>query len=299
VRGPDRQAGLIQGEVCTCPSRALVPGGIDDDIAAQGVKRAEQVRTGHPLDTDTMTGAQASNASELGSELAGGYDVQPTVFEGLNSTRILQEEIFGPRPVGHAFLRHADAVAIANDTPYGLGAGVRSRDANTADRAGRDIGAGRLRVNNDHAYPAHAACGGYKQSGIGRENHKMMLDHHQQTKKHAGELLAERARGGGPGEADRLPHVRLAVRVLEAHAPHGRRRRRPWERVLGGGAGGALPHPLPAAHRRRGARPGRQLALARPDGVRRGAPPLRATQRGRPSHVRARPRTFETVHPRR
>jgi hypothetical protein len=96
VRGPDRQAGLIEGEVCTCPSRALVPGGIDDDIAAQGVKRAEQVRTGHPLDPDTMMGAQASNASELGGELAGGYDVQPTVFEGLNSTRILQEEIFGP-----------------------------------------------------------------------------------------------------------------------------------------------------------------------------------------------------------
>ncbi|MDD7938721.1 aldehyde dehydrogenase family protein [Actinomycetospora lutea] len=198
---------LNQGEVCTCPSRALVQGGIFDEFVAQGVKRAEQVKMGNPLDTDTMMGAQASNdqlekilsyidigrqegakvltggeRADLGGDLSGGYYVQPTVFEGDNSMRIFQEEIFGPVLSVTRFSDYADAMKIANDTLYGLGAGVWSRDANTAYRAGREIQAGRVWVNNYHAYPAHAAFGGYKQSGIGRENHKMMLDHYQQTK---------------------------------------------------------------------------------------------------------------------
>ncbi|PVZ13013.1 acetaldehyde dehydrogenase ExaC [Actinomycetospora cinnamomea] len=198
---------LNQGEVCTCPSRALVQGGIYDDFVQQGVKRAEQVTMGHPLDTETMMGAQASNdqlekilsyidvgrqegakvltggeRADLGGELSGGYYVQPTVFEGQNSMRIFQEEIFGPVLSVTRFSDYTDAMAIANDTLYGLGAGVWSRDTNTAYRAGRDIQAGRVWVNNYHQYPAHAAFGGYKQSGIGRENHKMMLDHYQQTK---------------------------------------------------------------------------------------------------------------------
>ena len=198
---------LNQGEVCTCPSRALVQGGIFDEFVAQGVKRAEQVKMGNPLDTDTMMGAQASNdqlekilsyidigrqegakvltggeRADLGGDLSGGYYVQPTVFEGQNSMRIFQEEIFGPVLSVARFSDYADAMKQANDTLYGLGAGVWSRDTNTAYRAGRDIQAGRVWVNNYHAYPAHAAFGGYKQSGIGRENHKMMLDHYQQTK---------------------------------------------------------------------------------------------------------------------
>ena len=198
---------LNQGEVCTCPSRALVQGGIYDDFLAQGVKRTEQVTMGNPLDTDTMMGAQASNdqlekilsyidigrqegakiltggeKADLGGNLSGGYYVQPTIFEGNNSMRIFQEEIFGPVLSVTKFSDYDDAMKIANDTLYGLGAGVWSRDTNTAYRAGRDIQAGRVWVNNYHNYPAHSAFGGYKQSGIGRENHKMMLDHYQQTK---------------------------------------------------------------------------------------------------------------------
>jgi aldehyde dehydrogenase len=198
---------LNQGEVCTCPSRALVQGGIYTDFLEQAVKRVEQIKQGHPLDTETMIGAQASNdqfekilsyidigrkegakvltggdRSDLGGELAGGYYIQPTIFEGNNAMRIFQEEIFGPVVSVARFSDYDDAIKIANDTLYGLGAGVWSRDANTAYRAGRDIQAGRVWVNNYHAYPAHAAFGGYKQSGIGRENHKMMLDHYQQTK---------------------------------------------------------------------------------------------------------------------
>jgi aldehyde dehydrogenase len=198
---------LNQGEVCTCPSRALIQGGMYTDFLAQGVKRVEQIKQGHPLDTETMIGAQASNdqlekilsyidigrqegakiltggeRADLGGELSGGYYVQPTVFEGDNSMRVFQEEIFGPVVSVTRFSDHDDAMKIANDTLYGLGAGVWSRDTNTAYRAGRDIQAGRVWVNNYHAYPAHAAFGGYKQSGIGRENHKMMLDHYQQTK---------------------------------------------------------------------------------------------------------------------
>ncbi|MER5671613.1 MULTISPECIES: aldehyde dehydrogenase family protein [Pseudonocardia] len=198
---------LNQGEVCTCPSRALVQGGIYDEFIEQAVKRVEQIKQGNPLDTDVMMGAQASNdqfekilsyidigrqegakvlaggeKAELGGDLAGGYYIKPTVFEGNNQMRIFQEEIFGPVVSVARFSDYDDAMKIANDTLYGLGAGVWSRDANTAYRAGREIQAGRVWVNNYHAYPAHAAFGGYKQSGIGRENHKMMLDHYQQTK---------------------------------------------------------------------------------------------------------------------
>ena len=198
---------LNQGEVCTCPSRALIQGGIYDEFIEQAVKRVEQIKQGNPLDTDVMMGAQASNdqfekilsyidigrqegakvlaggeKAELGGDLAGGYYIKPTVFEGNNQMRIFQEEIFGPVVSVARFTDYDDAMKIANDTLYGLGAGVWSRDANTAYRAGREIQAGRVWVNNYHAYPAHAAFGGYKQSGIGRENHKMMLDHYQQTK---------------------------------------------------------------------------------------------------------------------
>jgi aldehyde dehydrogenase len=198
---------LNQGEVCTCPSRAIVQGGIYDDFVGQAVKRVEQIKQGHPLDTETMIGAQASNdqlekilsyidigrqegakiltggeRADLGGELSGGYYMQPTIFEGENSMRVFQEEIFGPVLALTRFSDYDNAMEIANDTLYGLGAGVWSRDANTCYRAGRDIQAGRVWVNNYHSYPAHAAFGGYKQSGIGRENHKMMLDHYQQTK---------------------------------------------------------------------------------------------------------------------
>jgi len=198
---------LNQGEVCTCPSRALIQGGMYGDFLEQAVKRVEQIKQGHPLDTDTMIGAQASDdqfekilsyidigrqegakvlagggKADLGGELAGGHYIQPTIFEGDNSMRIFQEEIFGPVVSVARFADYDDAMKIANDTLYGLGAGVWSRDVSTAYRAGRDIQAGRVWVNNYHAYPAHAAFGGYKQSGVGRENHKMMLDHYQQTK---------------------------------------------------------------------------------------------------------------------
>jgi aldehyde dehydrogenase len=198
---------LNQGEVCTSPSRALIQGGMYDDFLAQAVKRVEQIKLGHPLDTETMMGAQASNdqlekilsyidigrqegakvltggeKADLGGELSGGYYVQPTVFEGNNAMRVFQEEIFGPVVSVARFTDYDDAIKIANDTLYGLGAAVWSRDGNTAYRAGRDIQAGRVWVNNYHAYPAHAAFGGYKQSGFGRENHKMMLDHYQNTK---------------------------------------------------------------------------------------------------------------------
>ena len=198
---------LNQGEVCTCPSRALIQKGHYDEFLQQAVKRTEQVKQGNPLDTDTMIGAQASNdqfekilsyidigrqegakilcggeKSDLGGDLSGGYYIQPTIFEGNNSMRIFQEEIFGPVLSVAKFTDYDDAMQIANDILYGLGAGVWSRDGGTAYRAGRDIQAGRVWVNNYHQYPAHAAFGGYKQSGIGRENHKMMLDHYQQTK---------------------------------------------------------------------------------------------------------------------
>ncbi|CCH80349.1 Putative aldehyde dehydrogenase [Nostocoides japonicum T1-X7] len=198
---------LNQGEVCTCPSRALVQSSIYSDFVPDAIARVEAITVGDPLDTDTMMGAQASNdqlekilsyldigrqegakvltggaRNDLGGELADGYYVQPTVFEGDNSMRIFQEEIFGPVVSLTRFDDAADALKVANDTLYGLGAGVWTRNGNLAYEMGRGIKAGRVWTNNYHAYPAHAAFGGYKQSGIGRENHKMMLDHYQQTK---------------------------------------------------------------------------------------------------------------------
>jgi aldehyde dehydrogenase len=198
---------LNQGEVCTCPSRSLIQADIYDEFLALAAIRTKAVRQGDPLDTETMIGAQASNdqlekilsyieigkdegakiltggeRTELGGDLNGGYYVAPTIFTGHNAMRVFQEEIFGPVVAVTSFTDYDDAMNIANDTLYGLGAGVWSRDGNTAYRAGRDIKAGRVWTNCYHAYPAHAAFGGYKQSGIGRENHKMMLDHYQQTK---------------------------------------------------------------------------------------------------------------------
>src|SRR6478736_5550020 len=198
---------LNQGEVCTCPSRSLVQADIYDEFLALAAIRTKAVRQGNPLDTETMIGAQASNdqlekilsyieigkdegarlitggeRAELGGDLNGGYYVAPTIFTGHNKMRIFQEEIFGPVVSVTSFTDYDDAISIANDTLYGLGAGVWSRDGNTAYRAGRDIQAGRVWTNCYHQYPAHAAFGGYKQSGIGRENHHMMLDHYQQTK---------------------------------------------------------------------------------------------------------------------
>ncbi|WP_330278821.1 aldehyde dehydrogenase family protein [Streptomyces sp. NBC_00569] len=198
---------LNQGEVCTCPSRALIQQGHYSEFLDAAIARTEAIKPGNPLDTDTMIGAQASNDQlqkilsyldigqqegakvltggqriEYDGELAGGYYVQPTIFEGNNRMRIFQEEIFGPVVSVASFADYDDAIKIANDTLYGLGAGVWTRDINTAYRAGRSIQAGRVWTNCYHAYPAHAAFGGYKQSGIGRENHKMMLEHYQQTK---------------------------------------------------------------------------------------------------------------------
>jgi len=198
---------LNQGEVCTCPSRALVQESISGAFWEAAVARVEKIKMGNPLDPTTMIGAQASNdqlekilsyidlgkkegaklltggeRAKLGGELEGGYYVRPTVFQGSNSMRLFQEEIFGPVLSTTTFKDYDDAIRIANDTLYGLGAGVWSRDGNTAYRAGRAIQAGRVWTNCYHLYPAHAAFGGYKSSGIGRETHKMMLDHYQQTK---------------------------------------------------------------------------------------------------------------------
>ena len=196
-----------QGEVCTCPSRALIHESIYDKFMERVLKRVAAITQGNPLDTDTMMGAQASkeqmskimsymdvgkqegaqllmggNQAHLGGDLESGYYVQPTLFKGHNKMRIFQEEIFGPVLAVTTFKDEADALAIANDTLYGLGAGVWSRDGNVAYRMGRAIKAGRVWTNCYHAYPAHASFGGYKESGIGRETHKVMLDHYQQTK---------------------------------------------------------------------------------------------------------------------
>ena len=198
---------LNQGEVCTCPSRALVQKSIAGDFMDAAVARTNKIVQGNPLDPNTMIGAQASNdqlekilsyieigkgegaevltgggRAELEGDLAGGYYVQPTIFRGDNSMRIFQEEIFGPVVSTTTFEDYDDAIRIANDTLYGLGAGVWTRNTNTAYRAGRAIEAGRVWTNCYHLYPAHAAFGGYKHSGIGRENHLMMLRHYQQTK---------------------------------------------------------------------------------------------------------------------
>ncbi|MFF8285611.1 aldehyde dehydrogenase family protein [Streptomyces albus] len=198
---------LNQGEVCTCPSRALIQRSHYRAFLEAGVARTEAIVQGNPLDTGTMVGAQASNdqlekilsyldigrqegarvltggtRAELGGELEGGYYVRPTVLEGSNDMRVFQEEIFGPVVSVTGFDDFDDAIRIANDTLYGLGAGVWTRDGSRAYRAGRAIQAGRVWTNCYHQYPAHAAFGGYKQSGIGRENHRMMLEHYQQTK---------------------------------------------------------------------------------------------------------------------
>ncbi|KEP70060.1 aldehyde dehydrogenase [Thioclava dalianensis] len=198
---------LNQGEVCTCPSRALIQEDIYDEFMERALQRTQAIIQGDPRDGATMIGAQASaeqqekilsymdigrkegaeiltggEAADLGGELSNGYYIKPTIFKGHNKMRVFQEEIFGPVVSVTTFKDQNEALEIANDTLYGLGAGVWSRDANTCYRFGRKIQAGRVWVNNYHAYPAHAAFGGYKQSGIGRENHKMMLDHYQQTK---------------------------------------------------------------------------------------------------------------------
>ncbi|WP_159911744.1 aldehyde dehydrogenase family protein [Pantoea sp. 18069] len=196
-----------QGEVCTCPSRALIQESIYERFMEKVLRRVAAIKHGNPLDTDSMMGAQASqeqmtkilsyldlgkqegaevlcggSVAKLEGDLAGGYYVQPTLFKGHNKMRIFQEEIFGPVLAVTTFKDEAEALELANDTLYGLGAGVWSRNGNRAYRMGRAIKAGRVWTNCYHHYPAHAAFGGYKESGLGRENHKMMLNHYQQTK---------------------------------------------------------------------------------------------------------------------
>ncbi len=196
-----------QGEVCTCPSRAIIQESIYDKFMERVLPRVAAIKQGNPLDPNTMIGAQASTEqlnkilsymdigrqegaqvlcggerNVLGGDLADGYYVKPTLFKGNNNMRIFQEEIFGPVLSVTTFKDEAEALKIANDTIFGLGAGVWSRDGSRAYRMGRGIKAGRVWTNCYHAYPAHAAFGGYKESGIGRETHKMMLDHYQQTK---------------------------------------------------------------------------------------------------------------------
>ena len=198
---------LNQGEVCTCPSRALVAKEIYGTFLEEAVERVNRIKLGNPLDTETMIGAQDSTdqlekimayidigkqegaevltggkRADIGGEAEGGYYVEPTILAGHNKMRVFQEEIFGPVVSVTSFEGFEDAIEIANDTLYGLGAGVWSRDTNTAYRAGRAIQAGRVWTNCYHLYPAHAAFGGYKHSGIGRETHKMMLSQYQQTK---------------------------------------------------------------------------------------------------------------------
>lgn len=197
---------LNQGEVCTCPSRILIQESIYDAFIARVIERTEAIKMGHPLDPTTMMGAQASsdqyekilNYIDIGREegcevltggaaahndgLSGGYYIQPTLLKGNNKMRVFQEEIFGPVACVTTFKDEAEAIEIANDTPYGLGAGVWTRDAHQLYQIPRAVKAGRVWVNCYHNYPAHAPFGGYKKSGIGRENHKMMLNHYRQTK---------------------------------------------------------------------------------------------------------------------
>lgn len=198
---------LNQGEVCTCPSRILVQEDIYEQFIGKVIERTKAIKTGNPLDTDSMMGAQASNeqfekiksyleigksegaevllggaVNKLGNSLDNGYYIQPTIFKGHNKMRIFQEEIFGPVVCVTTFKTVEEAIEIANDTLYGLGAGVWTRDAHELYQVPRAIQAGRVWVNNYHTYPAHAPFGGYKKSGFGRENHKMMLDHYRQTK---------------------------------------------------------------------------------------------------------------------
>jgi len=196
-----------QGEVCTCPSRALIQESIYDDFIAVVLDRAKRIKRGNPLDTETQVGAQASaqqyekilsyidigrsegaevliggNIEQIDPSLDSGYYIEPTLLKGTNNMRVFQEEIFGPVVSVTTFKDEAEALAIANDTIFGLGAGLWTRDMNRAYRMGRGIEAGRVWTNCYHLYPAHAAFGGYKKSGVGRETHKMMLDHYQQTK---------------------------------------------------------------------------------------------------------------------
>jgi aldehyde dehydrogenase len=196
-----------KGEVCTCPSRALIHESIYDEFMARCLERIARIRQGDPLDRETMIGAQVSTAqlekiesyvaiginegaevligghrTPMEGALAGGYYFQPTVLKGHNKMRVFQEEIFGPVLAVTTFRDEAEALEIANDTMYGLGAGVWTRDGSRAFRMGRAIKAGRVWTNCYHQYPAHAAFGGYKSSGVGRENHRMMLDHYSQTK---------------------------------------------------------------------------------------------------------------------
>ena len=198
---------LNQGEVCTCPSRMLVHESIYDKFMTRVIERVKAIKTGDPLDSSVMMGAQASNdqfekilsyieigkqegaevlvggaANQLGNELNQGYYIQPTVLKGHNKMRVFQEEIFGPVVCVTTFKTTEEAIAIANDTLYGLGAGVWTRDAHELYTVPRAIQAGRVWVNCYHAYPAHAPFGGYKKSGFGRETHKMMLGHYRQTK---------------------------------------------------------------------------------------------------------------------
>jgi aldehyde dehydrogenase len=198
---------LNQGEVCTCPSRALIQESIYDRFMERALARVKAIKQGNPLEMSTMLGAQASSEQvqkilsymdigrqegaelltgggrpQMDAALSDGFYVEPTMFKGHNKMRLFQEEIFGPVLAVTTFKDEAEALSLANDTLYGLGAGVWSRDGSRAYRMGRGIKAGRVWTNCYHAYPAHAAFGGYKQSGIGRENHKMMLDHYQQTK---------------------------------------------------------------------------------------------------------------------
>ncbi|SFC13358.1 aldehyde dehydrogenase [Marinospirillum celere] len=196
-----------QGEVCTCPSRLLIQEEIYEPFIAKVIERSQQIKRGNPLDTEVMVGAQASQEQfdkilsyfeigrkegaevlmgggkeQLDNEFSKGYYIQPTLFKGHNKMRVFQEEIFGPVVSVTTFKDEEEALAIANDSEFGLGAGLWTRDMNRAYRMGRGIEAGRVWTNCYHHYPAHAAFGGYKKSGVGRENHKMMLEHYQQTK---------------------------------------------------------------------------------------------------------------------
>ena len=198
---------LNSGEICTCPSRALIHEDIYEEFMKRAIERIKKIKMGNPLDTETMMGAQASqqqldkimsymdvakadgaelliggHQAILEGELEGGYYIAPTVFKGTNDMRIFQEEIFGPFLSVTTFKDFDEAMAIANDSEFGLGAGVWSRNMDTAYRAVRGVQSGRVWTNTYHQYPAHAAFGGYKTSGIGRENHLMMLEHYQQTK---------------------------------------------------------------------------------------------------------------------
>ncbi|TVL99857.1 MAG: aldehyde dehydrogenase [Candidatus Brocadia sp. WS118] len=197
---------LNQGEVCTCPSRALIQESIYDEFLREALRRVSRIKAGNPLDTETMMGAQASRDQfdkiaqylDIGKqegarcltggkphrskEYPGGYYIEPTIFEGNNKMRVFQEEIFGPVVSVTKFKDEKEAVALANDVLYGLGAGLWTRDMHQAYQVARQIEAGRVWINCYHLYPAHAAFGGYKQSGIGRETHKMMLEHYRRTK---------------------------------------------------------------------------------------------------------------------